>query len=167
MASDTVWMSSRSLPLITRAMSSRSSISRSCDAAFRSITSRACVRDATVRLRPQILVHPSTALSGVLISCESVARNSSFSRDASSATSRARSETAIWLRSSRSLITRSVTSSMTVIVPMTRPSEMQRGDARALGHFGQAGAVEAARIGNRYLWKRSDSTRTSPPSASR
>ena len=37
-------------------------------------------------------VQPSTALSGVRISCESVARNSSFSFEASSATARARSD---------------------------------------------------------------------------
>ncbi len=45
--------SSRSLPLMTRAMSSRSSTSRSCDAALRSITSRRAVARLEARLRAQ------------------------------------------------------------------------------------------------------------------
>ena len=68
-----------------------------------------------------------TALSGVRISCDSVARNSSFRRDASSAICRAWSDAAICLRNSRSEITRSVTSSISVIVPITA---CRRGAAR-------------------------------------
>ena len=145
LARDIVWMSRRSLPLITRAMSSRSSTSRSCDAAFRSMTSSACVRERRFGCVRRMRVQPRTALSGVRISWESVARNSSFRREASSATWRARSDTEIWLRSSRSLITRSVTSSITVIVPMTRVAREQRGDPGALRHLGQPGGVKAPR----------------------
>jgi hypothetical protein len=160
-------MSRRSLPLITRAMSSRSSTSRSCEAAFLSMTSSACDRERMFGCVRRMRVQPRTALSGVLISCDSVARNSSFRRDASSATWRARSDTEIWLRSSRSLITRSVTSSITVIVPTTRVPESS-GAMRALCAISVSPAVWKLReIGSRYLWKRSDSSRISPPSASR
>ena len=149
-------MSSRSLPLMIRAMSSRSSTSRSCDArvALDDLEARASRRLEPPAACSRICVQPSTALSGVRISWDSVARNSSFSRDASSATSRAPVRAAIWLRSSRSLTTRSVTSSMTVIVPTigavdgsaarcarSAPCRLRRSPSRA-GH------------GIRNLWKR-------------
>ena len=83
-------MSSRSLPLTIRAMSSMSSISRACAAALRSITSQRARQRRGIHVRPRrICVQPSTAFSGVRISWDSVARNSSLTRDASSA-SRAR-----------------------------------------------------------------------------
>ena len=88
----------------------------------------------------RILVQPSTALSGVRISCDSVARNSSLTRTASSATARAVSAVSIWWRSSRSLATRSLTSSMTVMVPTMRAVDLERRDARALRALGQPGA---------------------------
>ena len=76
-------------------------------------------RDRTDGWVRRMRVQPITAFSGVLISCERVARNSSFSCDASSASRLACSDAAIWLRSSRSAITRSVTSSTSVIVPIS------------------------------------------------
>ena len=84
-SSDTASIFSRSLPLMIRAMSSRSSTSRICDIALRSMTSSAWARDSTDGCVCRIRVQPMTAFSGVRISCDSVARNSSFSRDASSA----------------------------------------------------------------------------------
>ena len=87
--SDTASIFSRSLPLMIRAMSSRSSTRRICAIALRSITSRAWARDLTEGWVCRMRVQPITALSGVRISCDSVARNWSFSRDASSAICRA------------------------------------------------------------------------------
>ena len=117
--SETVSIFNRSLPLMMRAMSSRSSTRRICDMALRSMTSSAWARDRTDGCVCRIRVQPMTAFNGVRISCDSVARNSSFSREASSAIRRASSEAAICVRSSRSEMTRSVTSSMSVIVPTT------------------------------------------------
>ena len=69
-------------------------MSRACATALRSITSRprASASGAAVPLR-SMRAQPKTALSGVRSSCDSVARNSSFSRFAASA----------WARAARSL----------------------------------------------------------------
>ena len=75
---------SRSLPVTMRETSSRSSISRACARALRSMLSRPRARVASSALvERSTRAHPSTAFSGVRSSCDSVARNSSFSRLAS------------------------------------------------------------------------------------
>ena len=76
--------SRRSLPVVMRETSSRSSTSRACAWALRSIFSSA--RNARGRDNApdrSSRVQPRMALSGVRSSCDSVARNSSFSRLAS------------------------------------------------------------------------------------
>ena len=78
--------SSTSLPLMIRETSRMSSISRACSPAFRPITSIACCARADVRVPLcSIGTQPRIAFSGVRSSCDSVARNSSLSRLASSA----------------------------------------------------------------------------------
>jgi hypothetical protein len=75
----------RSFPLMMRAMSRRSSMSRSWDIALRSMISSACARERMDGCVRRMRVQPITALSGVRISWDSVARNSSFRREESSA----------------------------------------------------------------------------------
>ena len=78
--------SSTSLPLMIRETSRMSSISRACSRAFRPITSIACCARAEVRVPLcSIGTQPRIAFNGVRSSCDSVARNSSLSRLASSA----------------------------------------------------------------------------------
>ena len=61
-----------------------------CTRAFRSIVSSAFARrDSSICVPRNKAVHPSTAFSGVRSSCDTVARNSSFSLFAISAVSRA------------------------------------------------------------------------------
>jgi len=77
--------SSRIFPLTMRETSSRSSIRRPCATAFRSMMSSARRVAGSSCVRRRICAHPRTAFSGVRSSCDSVARNSSFTRLASSA----------------------------------------------------------------------------------
>ena len=73
-----------------RDTSRRSSTIFCCSRALRSIVSSAFARRASsICVLRSSDVHPSTALSGVRSSCDTVARNSSFSRFAISAVSRA------------------------------------------------------------------------------
>ena len=78
--------SMRSLPVMMRETSSRSSIRRACERALRSMVSiaREALEPSTSPFRI-IEAQPSIEVKGVRSSCESVARNSSFSRSASSA----------------------------------------------------------------------------------
>ena len=134
-------ISSRSLPLMTRAMSSRSSTSRSCDGRVALDDLERVRRDLIDGCVRRIRVQPSTALSGVRISCDSVARNSSFSsRRFLGHAARAAPDAAIWLRSSRSLTTRSVTSSIERDRADDRVAVRERRDPRALRHLAEAGA---------------------------
>ena len=89
-ATSTFWFSSRSLPATMRLMSSRSEISCAWTRVLRATTSRPRSR-ILGSSRPRIIssVHDRMALSGVLSSCDTIARNSSFTRLARSA-SRAR-----------------------------------------------------------------------------
>ena len=87
--------------------------------ALRSMTSSACARDRTDGCVRRIRVQPITAFSGVRISCDSVARNSSFSRDASSASLPRLLGRGDLVAQLALGITRSVTSSISVIVPTT------------------------------------------------
>jgi hypothetical protein len=80
------WTSSRIVPVMMRETSRRSSMTRACARAFRSITSTAWRSRASLRsVRRSTCAHPRMALSGVRSSCETVARNSSLSWPASSA----------------------------------------------------------------------------------
>ena len=81
---------SRSLPVMMRETSSRSSMSWATDLALRSIVSSARSRRSGSRSpRRSHQVHPTSALSGVRSSWDSVARNSSLARLAVSAVARA------------------------------------------------------------------------------
>ena len=83
-------LSSRSCPAMMRDTSRMSSTIFCCSRALRSIVSSAFARRASsICVLRSSDVHPSTALSGVRSSCDTVARNSSFSRFAISAVSRA------------------------------------------------------------------------------
>ena len=81
------WTASRSLPVMMRDTSRRSSISFVCARTLRSITSRAPCRSARDPAVPERSrrVQPRIAASGVRSSWESVVRNSSFMRLASRA----------------------------------------------------------------------------------
>ncbi len=83
--------SSRSLPVMIRLRSSRSSISCTCARALRSMTSMARRWSSGLVVSPfsRICVHPRIELSGVRSSCDSVARNSSLMRVARCAAMRA------------------------------------------------------------------------------
>jgi hypothetical protein len=81
---------SRSRPDTMRFMSSRSSMSCACARALRAMVSSPRRVSASPTARASSSVdHPSTALSGVRSSCDSVARNSSFSRLTRPASARA------------------------------------------------------------------------------
>ena len=103
--------SSLRLPVIMRETSSRSSISRACERALRSIVSiaRVAFDPSTSPLRI-IEAHPRIEVKGVRSSCESVARNSSFSRSASSACRRASRSRSNDAALSSSALCRAVTS---------------------------------------------------------
>ena len=77
----------RSLPVMIRETSSRSSISFACARTLRSMTSSPCADLAGVELSRARSIASSrgSPMSGVRSSCESVARNSSLSRLASRA----------------------------------------------------------------------------------
>ena len=104
--------SSWRLPVMMRETSRRSSMSRACERALRSIISSARSRfsvRSTSPLRISV-AQPRIEVSGVRSSCESVARNSSFSRSASSARwRRSRSRASRAARSSSASV-RAVTS---------------------------------------------------------
>ncbi len=85
----TVTSSSATFPVTMRDTSSRSSMSRFCARALRSMVSsaRSCVASSR-RLVRKSVIQPKMAFSGVRNSCDMVARNSSFKRLNSSASAR-------------------------------------------------------------------------------
>ncbi len=158
--------SRRSLPDRMRETSSRSSISWLCALALRSIvaTPSATTAGGTSPCW-RIVVQPTMALSGVRSSCDSVARNSSFRRFASSASRRtARSNSSSRVRSSASCRNRaslslsidsyrrrSVTSTHVPMKPEKSSSSRARGARRGRApsgtrHRGGAGGIRASRV---------------------
>ena len=98
-ARPSVRRSSRILPLTMRLMSSRSSMRCACARALRRIAASPWAAASGRVLRPwvRICAQPRMAFSGVRSSCDTVARKSSFSRLARSASARAaRSSPASW-----------------------------------------------------------------------
>ena len=139
--SSTLEISRRRLPVMTRDTSSRSSISCACAFALRSTVSRACLDVASSNsFMRSNLIQPSIAVSGVLSSCESIARNSSFVRFASSASTRANFSRSKSSSRSFSASFRFVMSCAIVDAPMILPlvflmGEMVRAMSSTLSSF--------------------------------
>ena len=112
-----------------RLISSRSSINCACARALRSITAKPLVVVSLSFVLCKIWLQPSIALSGVLSSCDNVARNSSFNCATRSSSCLADCSRSSNISRSRSMVLRSVISTQEAAKPANSPPLICRGDA--------------------------------------
>ena len=144
-------ISSRSLPLMMRAMSSMSSISRTCaDGVALDDLERA--RRASPGRRSRAEQDARPAEHRVERRADLVRQRRQelvlHARALPRPAARACSAAAIWRRSSRFAVTRSLTSSTTVIVPTTASPSIERRDARALRHLARRRRLRGSAAGS-------------------